>query len=170
MDLIEKALVFFQENLLASYGAAVGTIALALNFMRYKHTLSNSKVKLRLEISNKMSEDEFNKYIERQGNDGYGGARTTAITHTIKIRNIGNITAHIEKAWIIHNKSTTVNAVIKSSVKGIYMPVSDLGGNLEIKPRSSVSLSILSDKKDGYIKPKIAYAVDETGKKWQGRQ
>ncbi|MGZ3218569.1 hypothetical protein [Paracoccus sp. T5] len=168
METINAAISFVQNNLLAAYGAAVGTVALILNFMRYKHTLSNSKINLRLEIIEKMTEDDFIKFLDDNKDNGYSSAVTWAITHTLKIRNIGNVTAHIENAWFATDKQPEIKAVKRSNTRDlIYVPISDLGGNLEVKPRSSVSLSIFSHEADGFIKPKAAYATDETGKKWK---
>ena len=136
--------------------------------MRYRHTLSNSKIKLRLEIIEKMTEDEFKKFLEDHKDDGYRGSITSTITHSLKIRNVGNVTAHIENAWLATDKASEIKAVKRrSGTDLIYVPISDLGGNLEVKPRSSVSLSIFSNETDGFIKPKAAYALDETGKKWK---
>ena len=41
---------FISQNLLAMYAAAVGSIALALNFIRYRHAVSSAKPRLKLEV------------------------------------------------------------------------------------------------------------------------
>lgn len=153
MDL-SAVLDFFAKNLLATYGAAVGTLALGLNFMRYRHAVSSSKIRLKLEVLPFISEDEFSQEIDSKLGEllFLNHPEDGRITHRIKVRNIGSVSAHIEDVWL-------------DTQYGIKRP--ERLGSIEISPRSSCSFEILSLKNEGYIHPKRAFVLDETGKKWR---
>lgn len=170
LEVVRLIVSFIQSNSISLYGAIVGTIALALNFMRYRHALNSSKIDLKVEIIEKMGKDAFLSFLDKQEDDGYRGSINSAITHTVKIRNISNVTAHIEDVWVENKDGKEFKGTKRASNNQlIYMPVSELGGNLEIKPRSSISLSVFSEGSSGFINPKIAFASDETGRKWKSK-
>ena len=160
---------FISQNLLASYGAAVGTIALALNFMRYRHAISSSKTRLKIEVLVDKPESEFEAAMKPPEDTELwrGGNRNSLITHKIKIRNVGGVTAHIQDVWVqAQNGKQNATMPYGGSQQNIYGAVSERG-NVEIAPRSSHSFSVFSDKEGGYLKIKRAYAIDETGRQWR---
>lgn len=170
METLSLIIEPLRDNALAAYGALVGTIALILNFMRYRHALSSLKIRLKVEIIEKMSQPDFIKFLAEHKDNGYRGSIESAITHSVKIRNLSNVTAHIENVWIKTKDGNEIKALKRANERELlYMAVSDLGGNLEIKPRSSVSLSLLSYENSGFLKPEIAFATDETGKRWRSK-
>lgn len=160
---------FISQNLLASYGAAVGTLALALNFMRYRHAISNSKTRLKIEVLVDMSEGYFEAAMNppEDTKPWKGDRPNSLITHKIKIRNVGGVTAHIQDVWV-QAQNGKKNATVPSNQQGIciYRAVSERG-NVEIAPRSSQPFFVFSDKEGGYLKIKRAYAIDETGRQWR---
>lgn len=160
---------FISQNLLASYGAAVGTIALVLNFMRYRHAVSSAKTRLKLEVLVDKSEGEFKEAMNppEDKKPWEGGDRKSLITHKVKVRNIGGVTAHIQDIWVqTQNGKKAATMPYGGNQHNIYGAVSERG-NVEIAPRSSQSFSVFSDKDDGYLKIKRAYAIDETGRQWR---
>ncbi|WP_299682805.1 hypothetical protein [uncultured Roseobacter sp.] len=165
---ISGVLDFLAANLLATYGAAVGTIALGLNFVRYRHAVAGSKIRLKLEILPTVTEDEFIEKLKLPEEEQvFRSAPTSLVTHKVKVRNIGAVTAHLEDVWVV-TKQGRENATTRrpSSTSLIYEAVSTTG-NIEIPPRSSRSFSVFSKEEDGYLTPVRAFAIDETGKKWR---
>lgn len=160
---------FISQNLLASYGAAVGTLALALNFMRYRHAISSSKTRLKIEVIVDKPEADFEAAMNppEDTEPWRGGSRNSLITHKIKIRNVGGVTAHIQDVWVqTQNGKQNATMPYGGNQRNIYGAVSEIG-NVEIAPRSSHSFSVFSDKEGGYLKIKRAYAIDETGRQWR---
>ena len=97
----------------------------------------------------------------------FAGRAESSITHKVKVRNIGGVTAHIQDVWVeTQNGKQNARMPYDNNQHNIYGAVSDIG-NVEIPPRSSRSFSVFSYKESGYLKIKRAYAVDETGKKWR---
>ncbi|MEN8935037.1 MAG: hypothetical protein ABF245_08920, partial [Planktotalea arctica] len=160
---------FVSQNLLATYGAAVGTIALALNFMRYRHAVSNTKARLKLEVIVEKAENEFEAEInpQEEKEPWNGGNRQSLKTHKVKVRNLGGVKAHLQDVWV-ETQDGRKNATMPygGSQQNIYGAVSERG-NVEIAPRSSHSFSVFSTKEGGYLEIKSAHATDETGKNWR---
>lgn len=160
---------FISQNLLASYGAVVGTVALILNFMRYRHAVSSSKTRLKLEVIVDKLESDFEATMNppKKKEPWEGGGRNSLVTHKVKVRNIGGVTAHIQDIWVeTQNGKSSATMPYGGSNQNIYGAVSERG-NVEIAPRSSHSFSVFSDREGGYLKIKRAYAIDETGRQWR---
>lgn len=160
---------FISQNLLAAYGAAVGTLALTLNFMRYRHAVSSMKARLKLEVIVRASEDAFEAEMnpKEEKEPWNGGNRQSLITHEVKVRNPGGVSVHIQEVWV-HTQNGRVDAKMPyaGNQRNIYGSVSERG-NVEIAPRSSHSFSVFSNKEGGYLKIRSAHAIDETGKHWR---
>lgn len=156
----------FVTNYLAIYGAAVGSLALLLNFLRYRHAVIDRKAKVVVELVEKMSANGFEERIKERANSAPYFAPQATITHEIKVRNLGNVSVHIQDAWVETVEGIREDAFHRRKDSG-FQRASRIG-NLEIVPRSSQSFSLFSDT-DVYLKPKKAYVLDETGKKWRSR-
>lgn len=160
---------FISQNPLAAYGAAVGTIALALNFMRYRHAVSNAKPRLKLEVVTEKTESAFQAEMTpaEDKEPWRGGSRKSLITHKVKIRNIGGVAVHLQDVWVDgQNGKVAASMPYGGQQANIYCAVSERG-NVEIAPRSSRSFSVFSKIEGGYLKITAAHAVDETGKHWR---
>ncbi|TLP67066.1 hypothetical protein FEE96_06875 [Parasedimentitalea maritima] len=159
---------FISQNLLATYGAAVGTIALALNFMRYRHAITGSKIRLQIEVLTEKTEEAFQAHLNPPAEElSFSSAPTSCITHKVKVRNVGGVTAHLQDVWVeTQNGRKNATMPYGGSQQNIYGAVSERG-NVEIAPRSSHSFSVFSTKEGGYLEIKSAHATDETGKSWR---
>lgn len=153
------------QNLLATYGAAVGTCALVLNFMRYRNAVTNTKARLKLEIVAKKTENAFKLEMSPPEEKAPWEGGSSLITHEVKIRNLSGVPVHIQEVWV-QTQNGRVDAMIAESQRNIYEPVS-AQGNVRIAPRSSIRFPVFSNKEKGYLKVKRAYAIDETGKDWR---
>ena len=159
---------FVSQNLLATYGAAVGTIALALNFMRYRHAVTGSRIQLQIEVIVEKTEEAFQAHLNPPAEElRLSSAPTSCITHKVKVRNVGGVTAHIQDVWVdTQDGRKDATMPYGGSQRKIYGAVSERG-NVEIAPRSSQSFSVFSTKEGGYLAIKRAHAIDETGTKWR---
>lgn len=171
IELMETVLEFVKGNIVASYGAAVGTIALVLNYMRYRHAVSGTKVRLKVEIVIEMSREAFVERIEKMKQEApeyLQKSHTSEITHKVKVRNMGNVAVNIQDVWL-ETKDGRVNGTLAGHKSTIYQAVSQ-GREIELPARTSRSFSCFSKVPDGYIVPVGACVVDATGKKWRSRR
>ncbi|WP_173486913.1 MULTISPECIES: hypothetical protein [unclassified Aliiroseovarius] len=160
-----------KENVVASYGAAVGTIALVLNYMRYRHAVSGTKVRLKVEMVIEMSREAFAERIERMKQEVpeyLQKPHTSEITHKVKVRNMGNVAVNIQDVWL-ETKDGPVKGTLSGHNSTIYQAVSQ-GSEIELPARTSRSFSCFSKVPDGYLVPVRACVVDATGKKWRSRR
>ncbi|WP_208354369.1 hypothetical protein [Pseudaestuariivita rosea] len=171
MELLETIFEFVKGNIVASYGAAVGTIALVLNYMRYRHAVSGTKVRLKVEIVIEKSREAFAERIEKMKHDApeyMQKSHTSEITHKVKVRNVGNVAVNLQDVWL-ETKDGRVDGTIAGHNSTIYQAVSQ-GGEIELPARTSKSFSCFSKVPDGYLVPVRACVVDATGKKWRSRR
>jgi hypothetical protein len=171
IELLETVFEFVKGNIVASYGAAVGTIALMLNYMRYRHAVSATKVRLKVEIVIEKSREAFVERIEKvkQETPEYTQkSHTSEITHKVKVRNVGNVAVNIQDVWL-ETKDGRVDGTLAGHNSTIYQAVSQ-GSEIELLARTSRSFSCFSKVSDGYLVPVRACVVDATGKKWRSRR
>ena len=158
-------------NVVASYGAAVGTIALVLNFLRYRHAVSGTKVRLKVEIVIEQSHEAFTERIEKlklEAPEYIQKSHTSEITHKVKVRNMGNVAVNIQDVWL-ETKDGRVDGTLAGHNSTIYQAVSQ-GREIELAARTSRSFSCFSKVPDGYLVPVRACVVDATGKKWHSQR
>ena len=168
--MLETVFEFVKGNIVASYGAAVGTIALGLNYMRYRHAVSGARVRLKVEILVEMSREAFAERIEKMKEEApkyiqlsYSGE----ITHKVRVRNVGNVAVNIEDVWL-ETKSGRTDGAVAGHNSNMYQAVSQ-SGEIELPARTSKSFSCFSKAPDGYLVPVRARVVDATGKQWRSR-
>ena len=169
--MLETFFEFIKGNIVASYGAAVGTIALFLNFMRYRHAVSGTTVRLKVEILVVKSREAFVERIEKMRAEAPNymqGAHNSEITHKIMVRNVGNVSVNIQDVWL-ETKSGRADGTVSGRNSALYQAVSQ-GGEIELPARTSKSFSCFSKVPDGYLMPIRAHVVDATGKQWRSRR
>ncbi len=152
-------------DFLALYGATVGTIALALNFLRYKHTINSNKVQLK--ISYKKVKD-YQKNIESMQN-GYnpetGTGGNIAEVFNVTVLNLGDVDAYLKEVGIVSSNEAKHIALVSS--KSIHNLLVDISVKEEIlKPKSSRTFSIYQKKDEKSFEVKYAFVLDEMDKKW----
>ncbi|MBU1278385.1 MAG: hypothetical protein KJ875_06785 [Alphaproteobacteria bacterium] len=169
--MFETGFEFVKGNIVASYGAVVGTLALILNFMRYRHAVSGTKVRLNVEILVEKSREAFVERIEKMKEEApeyMQRSRNSEITHKIRVRNVGNVAVNIQDVWL-ETKGDRVDGTVAGHNSLIYQAVSQ-GSEIELPARTSKSFSCFSKVPDGYLVPVRACVVDATGKKWRSRR
>src|SRR5690606_32525029 len=95
---------WISEHWLALYGAIVGTLALFLNVSRFIHAVKKDSVKLKIKVEDHPQKSENIKMITEPASDKDWEVPKIVKTHTLIVRNIGNVDAHIEDAWITCKK------------------------------------------------------------------
>lgn len=158
-------------NIVASYGAAVGTLALLLNFLRYRHAISGTKVKLKVEIVIEKKYQDFLEEFQRIRNEQpeyMQKSYNSTITHKIRVRNVGNVAVNIQDVWL-ETKKGRINGTSAERNSGMYHAVSQQG-EVDLPARTSKSFSCFSKFPDGYLEPIRAGALDAMGKQWWSRR
>lgn len=171
MEFLEPVFEFVKGNIVASYGAAVGTLALVLNYMRYRHAVSGMKVRLKVEIVIEKNREAFAERIEKMKQEApefMQKSHTSEITHKIRVRNVGNVAVNIQDVWL-ETKGDRIAGTVAGRNSSIYQAVSEIG-EIELPARASKSFSCFSKVPDGYLVPIRACVVDATGKKWRSRR
>ncbi len=171
MELILKAASFVNDNLLATYGALVGSLALVLNFMRYRHAVSGTKVRLRVEIRVKKTIQEFNKSIESSKAElpeFMHSSSEIEITHEVVVRNLGNVAVNLQEVWV-ETSIGRINGTTSEKNSSIFNEIPKSSG-VELPPRTMKSFALFSRLRDGYLVPRRAYVVDAMGTKWRSQQ
>ena len=132
-----------------------GNLALHLNFLRYRHTVSSTAVRLKVEIIEEMTKDDFSNRINAHDEAEPWKASSSEITHLKKIRNVGSVPVHIQDAWATTRDGQRKDATRRSAHDFMIHQRLKETGNFEIKPRSSLTLSVFSIKDEGYLELQI---------------
>ena len=149
------------DNLLALYAAVVGTIALGLNFARYRYTVNQGKVKLKV-LANRHPDIEANKLLLK-GESGKATHRRhgSAIAFEITIINTGSTQAYIAGAGVLCTNDKEHTARNRNA------NIEDLSGPfpITIEPNNRTELRVDYISNQEFFKAKKAYVVDATGKR-----
>lgn len=158
---------WISQNWLALYGAITGTIALFISISRFVHTVNKDKVKLKFTIGDHPYKEENIKRMHESNNKESFEQINSVSIYSLSIRNIGNVDAHIEDAWIIC-KNKKVHKILVSEPDDRYF-LSDISQSepIKISPKSSTKIHASLGKDDDIFHAEKAVIVDSTGKQWR---
>ncbi len=161
----KSSMIYF----LAIYGAIVGTIALILNFLRYRQAVHTNSVKLKVNYK-KVKNFKENIISMQKGYDpltGTGGS--LAKIYEVEIQNLGSVVAYIEEVGIVCDNGEKHIALVRDpSFSSSHVLTTILNIKVdELKPKSAQTFYLYLNKSEELFEAKYAYVVDQTGKEWK---
>jgi len=163
-------MIWIQENILALYGAIVGTVALFLNFGRFWFMYQKNKRKLKVVSRiDKGAQDRLASLEKPDGGLSSRGALCGPI-YKVDVINTSHLQMHIHDAGIIFETSSGKEK-IKVLVRGErFLNDLDESGGKNIPAGSRESFSVWL-KSDGITIPKVVgcYVEDQLGKEYKGK-
>jgi len=162
---------WINNNLLALYGAIVGTIALILNFGRFLIMYQKSKRKLKVESSIHENAQKTLDALANPPNGWTGGTGSLCgPIYVVNVINTSHVQMHINDAGIII-KDRSGRSKIEALVRGSHF-LSNLeeSGGENIAPGSRKSFMVWL-KKDSIDIPEIVgcYVADQLGNEYKGK-
>lgn len=143
---------------LAIYGALVGTIALILNFLRYKHALKQNDVKLKISYKKVeiLEEDikDLGKPFDPVTQEGGQYAKICEVT----VQNIGNVNAYINDISLINKDEQKVNIILLDIPEVRRKPM---------EPKASRTFDMYITNKEDICEIKYVIVIDQTSKEWK---
>lgn len=157
------------KDLLLYYSAIVATIALFLNYKKYKFTIEKENIKLDIFCEKQKEYDDNIKSIKTDNSDIHVSEKRTCFKlYKITVKNIGSIEAHIKQVGIITHQNKEIEALI--GVENSLSLYSSSKTEIQpIKAKSSKSFDIYLDTnidKD-IFSVKEYFVIDKLGKKWK---
>ncbi|MBP1679757.1 MAG: hypothetical protein H6Q35_96 [Proteobacteria bacterium] len=147
-------------NYLTIYGALVFTIiALIVNILRYKHTLKQNDVKLKisykkLEILEEDIKDLGKPFDPLTQECGPSYAKICEVT----VQNIGNVNAYIKDISMINEDEQKANIVLSDIPEVRRKP---------IEPKASKTFDMNITNKEDICEIKYVIVIDQTDKEWK---
>lgn len=153
---------------LATYAAIVGTLALLLNFLRFKHQSTKDKVKLNFSVNDHKDKEET---IESMAIPAESLAPGTEMqigsVYEVTIRNTGSVNAFIQDAGVIDEKGIKHSALTHYLLAGGYVlgKIADVDEG-PLVPKSSRSYDVHLRRGENVFQARRVFVVDGTGKEW----
>lgn len=162
---------WLSNNWLAMYAAIVGTVALAINFVRFIDSRKRDAVQLTVSGERHENYDAQIRSLVETENEPDWGRPSLVKVYKITIANIGNVAAHIKNAGLKTRCGHTIS-VLSSRIGDID---STRLGKLEdantppIEPKSSQEYWVYLNRGQSPFEATSFYVVDRTGKQWNGK-
>lgn len=158
---------WISEHWLALYGAIAGTLALSLNVSRFIHAVKKDRVNLKLTVEDHPQKSENIKMIMEPTSDRDWENPAIVETHTLTVRNIGNVDAYIEDAWIICKKGDKHKVLVSDPNHQMMLSEIPRLHTVKLAPKSSITLNVYLSKGEEVFDAKKAEIVDSTGNSWR---
>jgi hypothetical protein len=158
---------WISKNWLALYGSIVGTVALIINLSKFMHSVKKDKVKLSLSVAPHPDREANIQRFKDTGKAQPCEQAKLVEVYEITIRNKGTVVAFIEDATLICKKGSAYQALTHYSGDPCMLGSIPQVGAIEVKPKSSVKLSIYQKREHENFTPKKVEVIDSTGKKWR---
>lgn len=169
------------ENYLAIYGAIVGTVALALNFVRYFSVIRSERVKLRLRLRRLKSWAEIVEW-EQSISANRAGKFYPLPIYALEVANVGKVRAYIKS--VSFKGTDGVQYFSKSHPAHDYTQITigmmnedgkiiDPGANTLIEPKSfavflfDVGMTRMLNEHVSNIWLRRAFVEDGSGRSWR---
>lgn len=161
---------WLRDNLLAAYGAVVGTIALLLNVVRFSYDRSKDSVQLR--VSARASPDlrsNASRLADTPSESEMDAPRLLP-GFQVTVYNDGLVAAHIAEIGVIDANGKDVTALVhRPKARDLMLwPVGEAGLDA-ISGKSSQTFTVYLRTGEGVPTVTGCFVVDKTGKRWKGR-
>ena len=160
---------WIEQNLLATYGAVVGTVAILLNLVRFRYDRRKDNIQLR--VSSKLSSDfAANVAMMSSTQIDEMSASQIAAAYVVTVFNDGLVAAPLAALGIRDVDGKDVPGLTRrpGSNTLTYYPV-DQAGIEPLGPKSSQSVTVYFHRGQPVPIANSCFVVDQTGKRWNGR-
>lgn len=157
------------KDLLLYYSAIVGTIALFLNYKKYKFTIEKENIKLDIFCEKQKEYDDNIKLIKADNLDIHVSEKINLLKlYKITVKNIGSFEAHIKQVGIITHQNKDIEALIVVQNSLVAYPSSETEIQ-PIKAKSSKSFDIYFniERDKDVFSIKEYYVIDKLGNRWE---
>lgn len=160
-------LQWLATNWLAAYGAIIGTLAFVLNFARYRHSITEKRISLKVEICKHSNYDENISRLNTP-DSGFGDKPTIVEAYIVTVRNIGSVDAYLQSAGLIDENDVRREALTyrPGSQHRILYPLSQVPDE-PIKAKSSKKFNVFLGENEKEFVARIGFAEDKTGRVWK---
>lgn len=165
-------MVWLQDNLLALYGALVGTIALLLNFGRYWILYKKSSRKLKVSSAiDSRAQIALNSLAKPSS--GFTGRREPLCgpIYTIDVINVSHVQMHIQDVGLVvksNDGRRKLKAVASAGRGSSFSSVDEIGGdNIPAGAMKSYSIWLSSEPEIPIVLG--CYVIDQLGKEYRGK-
>lgn len=155
------------ENSLALYAAIVGTLALLFNFIRFRHTVTKTKPRIRVQCSKSPEYDRKIRDLKEDEGDGFGGGMSITDVYSVTVRNIGDVDINIRDVWIITDKGQKISALVYADPTSLILDKINERNTSSISPKNSKCFSVYLKKDENPFEVKQAFVRDALGKEWK---
>lgn len=158
---------WLDQNLLAIYGAVVGTIALLLNFKKYRHEVSTTKVGLKVGYVRHSNYDENVAALKTPGDPW--NSPSVAPVYEIEIINSGSIGAFIKSAGVVTSSGERKEALVSQNHGSLVLVPISCKSDLVIPPKSSEKYCVYLHRGEEPFEAAYAFAFDKVGGGWKSK-
>ena len=162
---------WLQQNLLAVYGAVVGTIALILNFGRFWLVLQRGKRKLRVEAN---ISDRAQAQLDELAKPQLPFTQGTLIgpIFDVAVINCSHVHIHVQSAGIIvrtKNGKEKIESLIRNGSQGWLSKLSKAGGH-DLPAGARHTFHVWFSREESTIPEVVGcYVTDQLGKEYHGK-
>lgn len=161
---------WLNQNLLAVYGAIVGTLALVLNLSGLLHDVRKGAVRLRVQCRPHQDLKSSLTAHAATKTDDAADRRTFFEAYVVTVFNDGAVPAHLADAGVVCADHHVEQALVSQPLGSHLILRSVADARLEpIAPKSSETFTVYLRAGNDVFTPKRALVIDQTGKKWYGR-
>jgi hypothetical protein len=160
------------QNWLAAYGAVIGTLAFALNYLRYQHSVREKRIKLSVKVSKHPDHDNNIKLLtEPAGNPWIDPTTCMEPIFRVEVRNLGAVDAYLQSVGIIDLKGARREALVRTALSASWVlhPVSETTDE-PIKPKSSRTYEVFLSRGETPFSVRTGYVEDQLGIFWHSRR
>lgn len=164
---------YLHNNVLALYGALVGTVALFLNFVKLRHDVLTRNVRLKVSYRKSPSYEASLRALSKPPTDkpwSGDGPPNLAVVYLVEVVNVGSVDAFIKTCGIETTSGQQKEALAYSAPNSLILQsISQMNG-LSISSKGAKSFSVYLRKGEEPFEPAHAYVEDQTGKRWKSRR
>jgi hypothetical protein len=156
------------QNWLAIYGAFAGTLALILNFLRYRHSVQSKKIALKVELHKHPDHDANLQMLEEADESPWGSGPRAVEVYSVTVRNHGSVDAHLSDVGVFDREGKPHEALAfrpEANSLSLY-PVTELSNEV-VSARSSKTYHIYREKDEPAFTAVRGYAKDKMGRLWR---
>jgi hypothetical protein len=152
------------HNWLALLGALTGTVALVINYLSYRNNRNKDRIDLTLSCAAHPKQAEnVRTLLESEGNEPWNRPNMVEV-YTVTVRNRGSINAPLSSVGVITSSGTSRGALVSN---GQFLQQASTTNIESLPPKSERTFKLYLNRGEDLYSVKKAFAVDQTGKRWE---
>lgn len=155
---------WFLQNWLALLGAVTGSLALLVNFLSYRHNRNKDQVRLAVSFAaHPEQEENVRALVESEGKQPWDRPDLAEI-YEITVRNTGNIVAPLSSVGVVAAPGVDHAAMVRH---GQFLQIASASNIAPLPAKSERKFAVYLGRGEALYTVTRAYAIDQTGKRWQ---